>query len=54
MSLWGNVIGDLNARRGKVHSMTNRASAQVVDAEVPLATMFARPCNTGLLFRVRL
>ncbi len=36
----GNVIGDLNARRGKVHSMTNRASAQVVDAEVPLATMF--------------
>lgn len=36
----GGVIGDLNSRRGKVHSMSARASAQVVDAEVPLATMF--------------
>jgi elongation factor G len=36
----GNTIGDLNSRRGKVHSMTIRGSSQVVDAEVPLATMF--------------
>jgi elongation factor G len=36
----GGVIGDLNSRRGKVHSMTARRGVQVVDAEVPLATMF--------------
>jgi elongation factor G len=36
----GSVIGDLNSRRGKVLSMNSRGSAQVVDAEVPLATMF--------------
>lgn len=36
----GDVIGDLNARRGRVVGMTQRANSQVVDAEVPLATMF--------------
>ncbi|MDX9730370.1 MAG: elongation factor G [Bdellovibrionales bacterium] len=36
----GGVIGDLNSRRGKVHSMTAKTGRQVVDAEVPLATMF--------------
>ncbi len=36
----GNVIGDLNSRRGKIHSMSARLGAQIVDAEVPLATMF--------------
>ncbi len=36
----GNVIGDLNSRRGKVHGMNARHGSQVVDAEVPLATMF--------------
>lgn len=36
----GNVIGDLNARRGKVLSMDARGVSQIVDAEVPLATMF--------------
>lgn len=36
----GNVIGDLNSRRGKVHSMSARGQTQVVDAEVPLVTMF--------------
>jgi elongation factor G len=36
----GGVIGDLNSRRGKVHSMNTRGNSQVVDAEVPLATMF--------------
>jgi elongation factor G len=36
----GNVIGDLNSRRGKVLSMNARVQTQVVDADVPLATMF--------------
>ena len=36
----GDVIGDLNARRGKVTAMEPRAGVQVVSAEVPLATMF--------------
>ena len=36
----GGVIGDLNSRRGKVLSMNARRGTQVVDAEVPLATMF--------------
>ena len=36
----GDVIGDLNARRGKVQGMSQRGNNQVVEAEVPLATMF--------------
>jgi elongation factor G len=36
----GDVIGDLNARRGRILSMTQRGNAQVIDSEVPLATMF--------------
>jgi len=36
----GDVIGDLNARRGKVAGMDPRAGTQVVRAEVPLAQMF--------------
>ena len=36
----GEVIGDLNARRGKISEMENRAGAQVIAARVPLATMF--------------
>jgi elongation factor G len=36
----GGVIGDLNSRRGKVLSMVARGTSQVVDAELPLATMF--------------
>ncbi len=36
----GEVIGDLNARRGKILSMENRGGAQVIDARVPLAAMF--------------
>jgi elongation factor G len=36
----GNVIGDINGRRGKVHSMSPRAGNQVVMAEVPLMTLF--------------
>ncbi len=36
----GDVMGDLNSRRGKVSSMEARAGAQVVDCHVPLSEMF--------------
>lgn len=36
----GGVIGDLNSRRGKIISMSERHGLQVIKAEVPLATMF--------------
>src|SRR5947209_8517783 len=36
----GDVIGDLNRRRGHVHGMEQRGNAQVVSARVPLAEMF--------------
>ncbi len=36
----GEVIGDLNSRRGRVQSMERRGKAQVIKAMVPLAEMF--------------
>jgi len=36
----GDVIGDLNARRGQIQGMDARGNAQVIAAMVPLATMF--------------
>jgi len=36
----GDVMGDLNSRRGQVLGMENRGTTQVVKANVPLATMF--------------
>jgi len=36
----GEVIGDLNSRRGQIQGMEERAGAQVVRATVPLANMF--------------
>lgn len=36
----GDVIGDINSRRGKVESMEDRLGAKVVSALVPLAEMF--------------
>jgi elongation factor G len=36
----GDVIGDLNSRRGQIQGMEMRAGAQVVRAFVPLAQMF--------------
>ncbi len=36
----GDVIGDLNRRRGRVDGMNPRGNAQVVDAHVPLSEMF--------------
>jgi len=36
----GDVIGDLNRRRGQLEGMDTRAGSQVVKAKVPLAEMF--------------
>ncbi len=36
----GEVIGDLNSRRGKILGMEARSGGQVITAEVPLAEMF--------------
>ena len=36
----GDVIGDLNSKRGRIMGMDSRAGAQVVSAMVPLASMF--------------
>ena len=36
----GDVIGDLNRRRGHVHHMEPRGNAQVITAQVPLSEMF--------------
>ncbi len=36
----GDVIGDINSRRGKVLGMDTRPAAQAIDARVPLAQMF--------------
>jgi len=36
----GEVMGDLNSRRGKIEGMNSRKDAQVVKAMVPLAEMF--------------
>ncbi len=36
----GDIIGDLNSRRGQVGSMDTRGNARVVSAMVPLANMF--------------
>ncbi|MCZ7663403.1 MAG: elongation factor G [Thermoleophilia bacterium] len=36
----GDVIGDLNSRRGHIQGMEPRAGAQVIRAQVPLAEMF--------------
>ncbi len=36
----GDIIGDLNSRRGQVSGMESRGNAKVVNATVPLASMF--------------
>lgn len=36
----GDIIGDLNSRRGQVQGMDARGNAQVINAMVPLANMF--------------
>ena len=36
----GDVIGDLNSRRGQVSGMTDRNNAKIVNGHVPLSQMF--------------
>jgi elongation factor G len=36
----GDIVGDLNRRRGQVNSMDDRAGAKVIKAHVPLSEMF--------------
>ena len=36
----GEVIGDVNSRRGQIASMDDRAGAKLVKAKVPLSQMF--------------
>ena len=36
----GDIVGDLNRRRGQVNSMDDKAGSKVVKAEVPLSEMF--------------
>ena len=64
----GDVIGDLNSRRGQIQGTDQRGNAQVVIAMVPLANMFgyvstlrvmtpgpraSSPCNTTTTKRCR-
>lgn len=41
----GDVIGDLNSRRGSIQGMTQRSGAQVITALVPLMEMFGYSTN---------
>ncbi len=36
----GDIVGDLNRRRGTINSMSDRAGAKVIKADVPLSEMF--------------
>ncbi|MBU3821869.1 elongation factor G [Flavobacteriaceae bacterium XHP0103] len=36
----GDIVGDLNRRRGQVNSMSDRAGSKVIKADVPLSEMF--------------
>jgi elongation factor G len=36
----GDIVGDLNRRRGQINNMSDRAGAKVIKAEVPLSEMF--------------
>ena len=41
----GDVIGDLNAKRGQINKMEDRANYKIVKAYVPLASMFGYTTN---------
>ncbi len=44
-SFMGDVIGDLNSKRGQIQEMTDRGTMKVVRAMVPLASMFGYATN---------
>ena len=41
----GDITGDLSSRRAKINAMDERSNVRVVDAEVPLASMFGYVTN---------
>ena len=49
----GDVIGDLNSRRGQVQNMETRGNANVINAMVPLANMFGYVNNLRSLSQGR-
>ena len=49
----GDVIGDLNSRRGQVQEMSTRGNAKVINAMVPLANMFGYVNNLRSLSQGR-
>jgi len=49
----GDVIGDLNSRRGQVQEMSTRGNANVINAMVPLANMFGYVNNLRSLSQGR-
>lgn len=49
----GNVIGDINARRGRICSLGSQRGAQVVEAEVPLGNLFGYATNIRSLTQGR-
>jgi len=49
----GDIIGDLNSRRGQILGMEQRGNAQVINAYVPLATMFGYVNNLRSLSQGR-
>jgi elongation factor G len=49
----GDIIGDLNSRRGQIIGMDSRGNARVIDAMVPLANMFGYVNNLRSLSQGR-
>ncbi|MEQ9491580.1 MAG: elongation factor G [Alphaproteobacteria bacterium] len=49
----GDIIGDLNSRRGQISGMDDRGNAKVIDAMVPLANMFGYVNNLRSLSQGR-
>ena len=49
----GDVLGDLNSRRGDIQEMNSRGNANVVNAIVPLANMFGYVNNLRSLTQGR-
>jgi elongation factor G len=36
----GDVVGDVSSKRGRIEQMTDRQGAKIIDAFVPLSSMF--------------
>ena len=49
----GDIIGDINARRGQVNNLSDRDGAKVIDAFVPLSSMFGYVNNLRSLSQGR-